>query len=229
MCTILVRWDPAVALPVVVAANRDEFRDRLADEPGRIAPGVFAGRDRRAGGTWLAVGSRGLVAVTNIAGAPPRGDLRSRGELPLAALAGALPASFEQWNPFNLLIADAAGVRVVVHRGGGLPSRVVVLVPGAYAIVNEPFGDDPSARAQHAARLVETAVPDFTLLADHGNHLDRGLCHHGDAYGTVSATTVTLDARLRVVRYLHAEGLPCTAIASDRTADARAVTNADGS
>jgi uncharacterized protein with NRDE domain len=223
VCTILVRWDPPAPEALVVAANRDEFRDRPTDGPGRFRPGVFAGRDRRAGGTWLAVGARGLAAVTNIAGSPPDPALRSRGALPLAALAGSLPASFEAWNPFNLLVADASGLRVVVHRGGGAPHRIVALEPGAYAIVNEPFGDGVSERARRAARLLETAAPDFALLADHGERGDGGLCHHGDAYGTVSATTIGLDRTLGVARYLHADGLPCRTVPRDRTADARAV------
>jgi len=226
MCTILVRWDPAAVEPFVVAANRDEFRDRPADDPGRLMPGVFAGRDRRAGGTWLAVAARGLAAVTNISGAPSEPGLRSRGELPLAALAGTLPASFEAWNPFNLVVIDGTGMRVVVHRGAEVPHRIVPLAPGAYAIVNEPFGEEASGRARRAARLLATSALDFTLLADHGDHVDGGLCHHGDVYGTVSATTVALDASLRVVRYLHANGLPCRTAPLDCTADARGVVGA---
>ncbi len=81
MCTILLRWDPAADVAVALAANRDEFRDRLADDPGEIAPGVFAGRDRTAGGTWLAVSRRGVAALTNVRtgrrdpAAPSRGAL----------------------------------------------------------------------------------------------------------------------------------------------------------
>ena len=40
MCTILLRYDPDAPVAVVLAANRDEFRDRAADDPARIAPGV---------------------------------------------------------------------------------------------------------------------------------------------------------------------------------------------
>ena len=91
----------------MLAANRDEFRARPADDPLEIAPGVFAGRDRQAGGTWLAVHAGGLAALTNIGGALRRPDARSRGELPLAALAGRLPEDFAAYNPFNLLVVDA--------------------------------------------------------------------------------------------------------------------------
>ena len=225
MCTILVHWHPTAREPIVLAANRDEFRERLADDPLAIAPGVFAGRDRRAGGTWLAVGGGGLAAVTNISGAAPSADRRSRGELPLLALAGTLPPSFDAWNPFNLLVADAGGVRVIVHRDGE-PANVVWLRPGAHAIVNEPFGDETSGRAARAKELVAAGVPDMAMLADHGGIGSDGLCHHGPAYGTVSATVIALDGERHVARYLHADGLPCRARPVDLTAAARATTGA---
>jgi hypothetical protein len=223
VCTILVRWDPAAPEPLIVAANRDEFRDRPADEPAELASGVFAGRDRRAGGTWLAVGARGLAAITNIAGAPPSAGRPSRGALPLAALAGTLPASFERWSAFNLLVAAADGLRVVVHPGAGASHRTIALGPGAHAIVNEPFGETTSARARRAASLLTGAVPDFRLLADHGAGDDPGLCHHGETYGTVSASLVAFDRAWNVTRYLHASGLPCRSVPRDLSADARRV------
>ena len=67
VCTILVAWRPGAAEALVLAANRDEFRRRPADEPFAIAPGVFAGRDRRAGGTWLAVGQNVLGGRSSLA------------------------------------------------------------------------------------------------------------------------------------------------------------------
>ena len=51
-----------------------------------------------------------------------------------------------------------------------------------------------------------------------------GLCHHGEDYGTVSATTVMLDHELAVARYLHADGQPCRVTPRDLTDEARAVT-----
>jgi len=225
VCTILVQWDPAAATALVLAANRDEFRSRPSDEPAGIAPGVFAGRDRRAGGTWLALGPHGVAAITNIAGTPPRDGAPSRGMLPLLALRGELPASFEPWSPFNLLVCDAAGLRVIVHSGAANRVRTRVLRPGAHAIVNEPFGHARSARARRATTLAGDGTPDFTRLADHGAHGDDGLCHHGETYGTVSATHVVLDRAFRVLRYAHASGLPCTTPARDLTAAAQRVTN----
>jgi hypothetical protein len=224
VCTILLRLDPGGHEPVLLAANRDEFRRRPSDDPAEIAPGVFGGRDRQAGGTWLAVRAGGLAALTNIGGAPPRPDAPSRGALPLAALADRLPASFALFNPFNLLVIDADGARVFTHTGKEEPAGPVELGPGVHVIVNEPFAAGASPRARHAAALLAHATPGFELLASHGPPAEHGLCHHGDAYGTVSSTVVALDRALRVSRYLHRPGLPCSTSTLDLTAAARAVT-----
>ena len=223
MCTILLRLAPGSDEPVVLAANRDEYRDRPADDPHAIVPGVFAGRDRRAGGTWLAVGARGLAALTNVAAAR-RDDAQSRGDLPLAALAGHLPADFAAYNPFNLLVVDDQGARLFTHGPDGVARGPIVLGPGDHVIVNEVFGADAGPRARHAAELVAGAPPGFDLLASHGARGDDGLCHHGDAYGTVSSTVIALDRSLRVARYLHRPGLPCRTDTVDLTAAARAAT-----
>lgn len=221
MCTILLRWDPGAAEAVRLAANRDEFRDRLADEPGEIAPGVFAGRDRTAGGTWLAVARTGIAALTNVRTGARDPQAPSRGALPIAALRGALPADLEWYNAFNLLVVDRDGARVVTHEGAGTPARTVVLAPGTHVVDNEAFGR-PSPRIARASALLAAAAPDFAVLADHGAS-DDGLCHHGAVYGTVSATVVALDGALGVLRYAHAGGPPCASPAVELTARARAI------
>jgi len=221
MCTILLRWDPSADEAVVVAANRDEFRNRAADDPLEIAPGVFAGRDRQAGGTWLAVSRAGIAALTNVHTGTRDAHAPTRGTLPIAALAGRLPADLTPYNAFNLLVVDADGARVVTHAGAGSTTTVVRLAPGTHVVDNEVFGR-PSPRARRAAVRLATTAPGVELLGDHGDG-DDGLCHHGEQYGTVSATVVTLDRDLRVVRYLHHPGPPCEGPVVDLTAAARSV------
>ena len=72
--------------PLIVAANRDEHYDRPSAAPSLIetTPKIIAGRDLRAGGTWLGVNSAGLmVGVLNrhLDGNSPVADARSRGLL----------------------------------------------------------------------------------------------------------------------------------------------------
>ncbi len=116
MCLAFLRYDPAAAWPVLFASVRDEDLSRPTAAPGAwwpdVRPGAVGGRDLRSGGTWLALdpGARALVAVFTPGQPTPEGaGLRSRGELPLLALAdpslGSVdPASYE---PFALLRADA--------------------------------------------------------------------------------------------------------------------------
>jgi uncharacterized protein with NRDE domain len=222
MCTILLRWDPTAERAIVLAANRDEFRDRLADDPGEIAPGVFAGRDRTAGGTWLAVSRRGLAALTNVRTGPRDLHAPTRGELPLLALDGRLPADLSPYNAFNLLVVDHDGARVVTHEGAGAPTTIATLAPGTHVIDNEVFGR-PSPRVTRATALLAAGPPALVLLGDHGHSTEDGLCHHGELYGTVSATVVVLDRQLHITQYLHAGGPPCRAVPVDLTERARAV------
>jgi uncharacterized protein with NRDE domain len=222
MCTILLRWDPAADVAVTLAANRDEFRDRLADDPDEIGPGVFAGRDRTAGGTWLAVSRRGIAALTNVRTGPRDPQAPTRGALPPAALDGRLPDHLAPYNGFNLVVVDERGARVVTHEGAGTPVAVVPLAPGVHVIDNEAFGR-PSPRIVRATGLLTSRAPDFGVLGDHGDGPENGLCHHGEVYGTVSATVVELDRGLRVVRYAHVSGPPCRGVPLDLTARARSV------
>lgn len=138
MCTVVISREPRAAWPVVIAANRDERLDRPWDPPARHwpdRPDVVGGRDRLAGGTWMAIRG-GLVAlVLNRPGAlGPAEGFRSRGVLPFDALAqgsaAAAAAAFSgrdasPWRPFNLLVADAEGAWLLVGDG----RRPIVAAP----------------------------------------------------------------------------------------------------
>ncbi|MBR0678152.1 NRDE family protein, partial [Roseomonas alkaliterrae] len=88
MCTVIVLRRPHHPWPLLLAANRDERLDRPWDPPAAWwpeSPGLIGGRDRSAGGTWMALGPGGVVAaVLNRPGSlGPEAGKRSRGELPL--------------------------------------------------------------------------------------------------------------------------------------------------
>jgi len=57
MCLIVFAWRPGHALPLLLAANRDEFHARpsLPLAAWEDAPSIIGGRDLQAGGTWLGV------------------------------------------------------------------------------------------------------------------------------------------------------------------------------
>jgi uncharacterized protein with NRDE domain len=88
MCTLIVLHRCVPDRPLVVAANRDEFLDRPAEEPAlrssRTGP-IVAPLDLEAGGTWVGVSARGVFAgLTNLrpaseesSGSDDRHDARS--------------------------------------------------------------------------------------------------------------------------------------------------------
>lgn len=118
MCLIVFAWRPGHALPLVVAANRDEFyaRPTQALTAWEDASGVYAGRDLEAGGTWLGVGPGGrFAALTNIRDPGQLQGARSRGELVAAYLREELSVEAyleevarrsAQYSGFNLLVGD---------------------------------------------------------------------------------------------------------------------------
>src|SRR5690242_12824845 len=68
MCLIALAWKAHPEHALVVAANRDEWRERptQAADWWQDHPEILAGRDLRAGGTWMGVTKSGrFAAVTN--------------------------------------------------------------------------------------------------------------------------------------------------------------------
>ena len=181
MCLIAIAWQARADLPLVVAANRDEWRDRPA-EPAQWwtdRPDVLAGRDLQAGGTWLGISREGrFAAVTNFRDpSDRRSTARSRGELVADFLAGHLePAAYaaqvarraHEYNAFNLLVADTATLWYFGSREG--PPRPVE--PGVHALSNHVL-DEPWPKVTHARRAMEAALRDpdpapklFAMLSD---------------------------------------------------------------
>jgi hypothetical protein len=173
MCTVVTLFRPDHAWPVFLAANRDERIDRAWDPPDYWWPDVpdaIGGRDRTAGGTWMGVNSHGITAaVLNRPGSlGPANGKRSRGELPLIALAEAtLEAAVRaitrqnagQWRGFNLVIADRRGAMFIRGAGHGRPTAHA-LPPGVSMITAHDPNDLDSPRvARHLARFQAANPP----------------------------------------------------------------------
>lgn len=118
MCLIVFAWQPESPTVLRLAANRDEFyaRPSAALSQWPDAPGVFAGRDLQAGGTWLGVTAQGrFAALTNIRDPGQKAGTRSRGALTADYLLGQESAPVyldrimrdaEEHAGFNLLVGD---------------------------------------------------------------------------------------------------------------------------
>lgn len=229
MCTVVLLIRPGHAWPLVLAANRDEMLDRAWDPPAAHwpdQPGVIAGRDRSGGGTWMGVNGGGVVAaVLNRPGSlGPAAGKRSRGELPLLALAhpsageattaiAALDAGV--WRSFNLVLADRSGAIFVRGLGQGRP-QAETLAPGLHMVTAHDPNDPDSPRvARHLERFRSARPPEpgewgdwQTILADDSgpageqiNVVPRG------GFGTVCSSLLALPARSAPV-WLFAAGPP---------------------
>ncbi|MGQ0665129.1 MAG: NRDE family protein [Pseudomonadota bacterium] len=177
MCTLVILRRPGAEWPVLIAANRDEMKDRPWRPPGRHwpdRPEVSAGLDALAGGSWLGLNDHGVVAgVLNRPGTlGPAPDLRSRGELVLEALdhadaavaAAALRALDPRaYRPFNLVIADDRDACWVKSLGAEGPPAVAVrdIPAGLSMITAHDLNDSASARLRfHLPRFERAAIPD---------------------------------------------------------------------
>jgi uncharacterized protein with NRDE domain len=145
VCTLTLAWQVFPDTPVVVAANRDERRDRPSEPPQRTEsdPAVVAPRDARAGGTWIGYNEAGLfVGITNrwVDGTTAE---RSRGRLVADALRepDALSAArlversvdAHGYDGFNLVVADRTAAYLFEWDGR---LRVTQLDPGVHVVVN---------------------------------------------------------------------------------------------
>jgi uncharacterized protein with NRDE domain len=146
MCLILFAWRAHPRYPLVLAANRDEFHDRPTEKAGFWAdrPGLLAGRDLQAGGTWLGISRTGrFAAVTNYrepqAPEPPLDH--SRGHLvsdfvdadarPLEYGKDVLGRGFA-YRGFNLLLGSPRELVYASNRADAM----VAVEPGSHGLSN---------------------------------------------------------------------------------------------
>ncbi len=178
MCLIVVAWRVHPEYPLVVAANRDEFRARPTAAAARWpdAPQVVAGRDLEAGGTWLGATDAGrFAAVTNVRepGRPP--GARSRGHLTRDFLTGtAPPGDFaagipgEAYSGFNLLLSDGRTLWYRSNRDGAARPLPTGIHGVSNHLLDTPWPKLTTAKARfaEALRRLPDESPFFDLLAD---------------------------------------------------------------
>jgi hypothetical protein len=177
MCTLIILNNLGQDWPILLAANRDERRDRpwkppAAHWPDR--PDIVGGLDIDAGGSWLGLNRTGVVAaVLNRAGTlGPQSGKRSRGELVLDALdyPDAVDAADamrqidpKAYRPFTLAIADNRDAFLIVHRdpSGKTPIAVEIVPEGLTMVTSIGVNDAGSARTRlYRPRFLNAPTPD---------------------------------------------------------------------
>jgi len=222
VCTVVVLIRPD---QILLAANRDERVDRPWDPPAGWwpdRPGVVAGRDRTAGGSWMGINRFGLVAtVLNRPGTlGPAIGKRSRGDLPLIALEHPTAAEATDaltrldaslWRGFNMVLADRTGAWFVRGIGHGHPNAER-LPPGVSMVTAYDPNDLESPRTAHHLPRFQAAEPTWhawhDILSDRrGQPAEQLNVTPRAGFGTVSSSFVTLPAEGDPI-WLFAAGPP---------------------
>jgi hypothetical protein len=226
VCTVIVLIRPD---QVLLAANRDERVDRPWDPPDAWwpdRPDVVGGRDRTAGGTWMAINRFGVVAtVLNRPGTlGPATGKRSRGDLPLIALdhptAADAASALSQldaamWRGFNMVLADRAGAWFVKGIGHGHPLAARLPFGVSMVTAYDPNDRESPRTVRHLPRF-QAAEPTWDawrgILADRrGEASDQLNVVPRAGFGTVSSSFVTLPADGAPI-WLFAAGPPHEAV-----------------
>lgn len=218
MCVLLLAYRVHPDYDLVVAANRDEFYERptQAAQYWTDYPGVLAGRDLSAGGTWLGVNHlSNFAAVTNLRGSigPTQYSPQySRGHLVRDFLRGPITCGHyidaitpvgRNYGGCNLLLEDSRSL----HWWSNADTRE--LGAGVYGMSNTALGDDwpkvgrlKSAFAPLAkvgGEALESAL--FDILRDDNQpgsrtsprpppRLEETIFVRSDGYGTRCSTVV---------------------------------------
>lgn len=123
---------------------------------------MLGGRDRQAGGTWLATHRDGrFAAVTNFRDAvPASGKLRSRGHLITDFFESDLsPIDFldsvngNDYGGFNLIVANRNDIAYLSNRG----NEVISLPPGIYGVANAAL-DTPWAKVERSKAAMKVLI-----------------------------------------------------------------------
>ena len=181
MCLIVLAWRVRPGLKLLVAANRDEWRERPA-APAHWWPDhpqIYAGRDLKARGTWMGITRSGrFAAITNFrdpsdkrSAGPSRGELvtefllsRETPEGFFSRLAPRAPL----YSGFNLIAGDGDALWYFGSRAGVARE----IPPGIHGLSNHVL-DEPWPKVLHARGAMQEALgqPDpsddlFTMLSD---------------------------------------------------------------
>ena len=192
MCLILLAFQSHPVYKLIIAANRDEFYERPTAPAAfwEDEPGLLAGRDLRAGGTWLGITAKGrIAAITNYRDPSSiKSDAPSRGSLVTDFLKGQQsPVDYldgirndkHEYNGFNLIVGEKNSLHWYSNRGEGVRD----LSTGIYGISNRLL-DTPWPKVSQGKKMMGTLLskvknpaPDvlFSMLADRSIPDDKKL------------------------------------------------------
>tara|TARA_R100001143_G_scaffold58746_1_gene56828 strand:- start:39468 stop:40256 length:789 start_codon:yes stop_codon:yes gene_type:complete len=182
MCLIVFAYKYHPQYPLILAGNRDEFHQRPTQKlhVWDGDPKILAGKDLKAGGTWLGINQHGkFAAVTNYRdlsnikkNAPSRGSIVTEilnSDLSTKEKLSDMAPDFSKYNGFNLI----AGTVDDLYYGSNHDHSFQKIKPGLYGIsnasLNTPWPKTNSA-LENFSTVLNNGQPDsneiFDLLSD---------------------------------------------------------------
>jgi len=233
MCLLVLAWNAHPRYRLVLAANRDEYHERVAEPLGKWSspPDILAGRDVRAGGTWLGLDrARRFGVVTNFRelqrprrSAPSRGrlipDFLAEPQTPEQYLAR-LETDAPGYSGFNLLVGDLEQLWYASNR---MDRFAQALPAGVHGLSNE-FLDSPWPKLQRVRQAFEGWLAGETAVGRAGEPRHKVVAEafsgasaaqsHAEGVDAESATVARLFAIL-ADRTPAPEGSPGTGLPPD--------------
>lgn len=192
MCLILFAYRFHPDYRLILAANRDEFYDRPT-QPAVFwedVPEILAGRDLKAGGTWMGITRTGrFAAITNYRETGvTKEDAPSRGGLVKDYLTGnsaphdylkTVQAMGQNYNGFNLIIGDEKDLFYYANRD----AKIRAVKPGMHGLSNHLLDTPWPKIIQGTSRLQSLIANEkgvsqealFDILADRSTPANAAL------------------------------------------------------
>ncbi len=212
MCTVIVAYKYFTNIPLLIAANRDEFSNRKTDPPSIINyhPKILAPRDKLRQGTFTGINEWGLsVAITNLSGIVDKDiNKKSRGLLVLRALGSPdidrmltdfKHIDFSLYNFFQLIAADRNKIAILRY---DQEVKIETYDKGLFILSNWDAIKDVRDYKQSIILSTIDRIPadaDFgtileymkNILSNHnGKDMRFQICVHTENYGTLSSIII---------------------------------------
>lgn len=173
MCLIAFNWKNHPEYKLILVGNRDEFFERPSASLGKWEHGFFAGKDLKAGGTWMGMHPNGRFAtLTNYRDLKnPKKDPKTRGNLvkdfleseisPFEYLKG-IEVEKYNYEGFNLIVGDQNHLFYLSNYKDGIEE----IHPGLYGISNALL-DTPWTKLEMAKNCLAKNIEEDLL--DYGS------------------------------------------------------------
>lgn len=169
MCLIAFNWNNHPEYKLILVANRDEFFDRPSEPLHQWKTGIYAGKDLKAGGTWLGMHPSGrFAAITNYRDFKIRRENPiSRGNLVRDYLEGEqnpeeylikIEKNRDRYEGFNLLVGNSERLYYYSNNGPSIQR----LNPGIYGVSNALL-DSPWRKVNLAKASLKDQIKKYRL------------------------------------------------------------------